>query len=73
MMNFPITSGCGTLILLIASLSPWQMPTLENHLSCRLRIVNGWGWDDALKDVGITVQFLCSDYVKAKYAEKIGS
>lgn len=32
-----------------------------------------WGWDDALKDVGITVQFLCSDYVKAKYAERIGS
>jgi hypothetical protein len=31
-----------------------------------------WGWKDSLKEVGITVQFLCSDYVKAKYQEKIG-
>lgn len=31
-----------------------------------------WGWKDALEEVGITVQFLCSDYVKAKYQEKIG-
>ena len=32
-----------------------------------------WGWDDALKDVGITVHFLCPNYVKSKYAEKMGS
>ncbi len=32
-----------------------------------------WGWKDTLKEVGITVQFLCSDYVKAKYQEKIGT
>ena len=32
-----------------------------------------WGWKDALEKVGITVQFLCSDYVKAKYQEKIGT
>ena len=32
-----------------------------------------WGWKDALEEVGITVQFLCSDYVKAKYQEKIGT
>jgi len=31
-----------------------------------------WGWKDALAQVGITVQFLCPDYVEAKYAEKIG-
>lgn len=30
-----------------------------------------WGWKDALADVGITVQFLCPEYVKAKYAEKM--
>ncbi len=32
-----------------------------------------WGWKDALKDVGITVHFLCPEYVKTKYEEKIGS
>jgi hypothetical protein len=31
-----------------------------------------WGWKDALTEVGITVHFLCSDYVKTKYEEKIG-
>lgn len=31
-----------------------------------------WGWNAALKDVGITVQFLCPEYVKAKYKEKFG-
>lgn len=31
-----------------------------------------WGWKDALKDVGITVHFLCPEYVATKYAEKIG-
>lgn len=30
-----------------------------------------WGWKDALADVGITVYFLCPDYVEAKYTEKI--
>lgn len=32
-----------------------------------------WGWKDALGEVGITVQFLCPEYVEAKYAEKIGT
>lgn len=32
-----------------------------------------WGWKDALADVGITVQFLCPEYVEAKYAEKMGT
>ena len=32
-----------------------------------------WGWNDALKDVGIAVDFLCRDYVQTKYAEKMGS
>jgi len=32
-----------------------------------------WGWKDALAEVGITVNFLCPDYVKSKYAEKIGT
>ena len=29
-----------------------------------------WGWNPALQEVGITVQFLCFDYIKAKYEEK---
>ncbi len=29
-----------------------------------------WGYKDALQDVGITVNFLCPEYAKAKYEEK---
>jgi len=32
-----------------------------------------WGWKDALSDVGITVDFVCPDYIEQKYEEKIGS
>jgi len=32
-----------------------------------------WGWQDPLAEVGITVHFLCSDYAKAKYEEKMGA
>ena len=31
-----------------------------------------WGWKDALAEVGITVHFLCPEYAKAKYTEKMG-
>lgn len=31
-----------------------------------------WGWKDGLLEKGVTVCFLCPDYVKAKYAEKMG-
>ncbi len=31
------------------------------------------GWEKALAKVGITVDFLCRDYVQTKYAKKIGS
>ena len=30
-----------------------------------------WGWKDALNDVGISVDFLCPDYVEKKYHEKM--
>lgn len=30
-----------------------------------------WGWKDALSEVGIDVRFLCPDYVKEKYANKL--
>lgn len=32
-----------------------------------------WGWKNALKEVGLNVDFLCPDYVKNKYEEKFGS
>lgn len=30
-----------------------------------------WGWRKALSEVGIDVEFLCPDYVKEKYREKV--
>ena len=30
-----------------------------------------WGWKDALNEAGITVRFLCEDWIKKKYAEKM--
>lgn len=32
-----------------------------------------WGWKEALEEVGIAVRFLCGDYVRAKYEEKMGT
>jgi len=31
-----------------------------------------WGFKDVLNDVGISVTFLCPEYVKAKYEKKVG-
>jgi len=31
-----------------------------------------WGWKDALAETGITAHFVCPEYAKAKYAEKMG-
>jgi len=31
-----------------------------------------WGWKDALAEAGITVNFLCPDYIKVKYAVNEG-
>lgn len=32
-----------------------------------------WGWKEALADVGITVEFLCPDYVEGKFVKKMGT
>lgn len=32
-----------------------------------------WGWKGALAQAGITVHFLCKDYVKAMYDKKMGT
>ncbi len=31
-----------------------------------------WGWKDALSECGIAVQFMCENYIEAKYQEKMG-
>ncbi|WP_319405274.1 hypothetical protein [uncultured Desulfosarcina sp.] len=31
-----------------------------------------WGWKDALGEVGVSVHFLCPDYIERKYVEKMG-
>jgi hypothetical protein len=31
-----------------------------------------WGWRKALKEVGITVLFICPRYSRRKFAEKMG-
>ena len=51
----------------VANAHPEKPPILQSTDS------KWWGWKDALKDVGIAVQFLCPEYIKAKYDEKIGS
>jgi hypothetical protein len=32
-----------------------------------------WGWKEPLSDVGITVNFLCPDFIEAKYLKKMGN
>ena len=32
-----------------------------------------WGWKDALEEIGITTHFVCPEYAKKKYAEKMGT
>ncbi|HPM01303.1 MAG TPA: hypothetical protein PK816_04015 [Candidatus Cloacimonadota bacterium] len=31
-----------------------------------------WGWKDALSECGITVQFMCEEYIQTKYQKKMG-
>lgn len=49
----------------VANAHPQKPPILQATDS------KWWGWKDALAEVGITVHFLCSDYVKCKYREKL--
>ncbi len=50
----------------VANAHPEKPPVLQATDS------KWWGWKDALADVGITVHFLCPDYAKKKYEEKMG-
>lgn len=31
-----------------------------------------WGWQNALKEIGVTICFLCPEEIQVKYAEKMG-
>lgn len=42
-------------------------PTILQATDCKW-----WGWEDALSECCITVQFLCEYYIQTKYQEKIG-
>lgn len=51
----------------VANAHPAKPPVLQATDS------KWWGWKDALNEVGITVQFLCPDYVASKYQEGFGT
>ncbi|MEJ7594367.1 MAG: hypothetical protein WKF77_22760 [Planctomycetaceae bacterium] len=51
----------------VANAHPDKPPILEATDS------KWWGWKDSLAEVGITVIFLCEDFVEQKYQEKMGS
>lgn len=48
----------------VANAHPQKPPILQATDS------KWWGWKDGLKDKGIEVLFLCSDYVREKYTRK---
>jgi hypothetical protein len=50
----------------VANAHPQKPPILEATDS------KWWGWKDGLSSVGITVTFLCRDYIERKYKEKMG-
>lgn len=50
----------------VANAHPAKPPILEATDS------KWWGWKNALVEAGITVIFLCEDWIKAKYQEKMG-
>lgn len=49
----------------VANAHPDKPPILEATDS------KWWGWKEALLESGITVNFLCPDYIKAKYQQKM--
>jgi hypothetical protein len=45
----------------------------ENPLILQATDSKWWGWKDTLAELGISVQFLCPDYVRSKYGKKMGA
>ena len=50
----------------VANTHPQKPPILQATDS------KWWGWSQGLQEVGITVHFVCSEYIEIKYAEKMG-
>ena len=71
--EFPIHDGLADFdksdrkFVAVANAHPEKPPILQATDS------KWWGWKDDLAKVGITVPFLCRDYVQTKYTKKIGS
>jgi hypothetical protein len=63
LLNFDISDRK---FVAVANNHPNKPPILEATDS------KWWGWKDALDQVGITVKFICPQYAKAKYGEKMG-
>ena len=63
LINFDISDRK---FIAVANAHPEKPPILQST-NCKW-----WGWKDALKEVGVSVYFLCPEYVKEKYKEKIG-
>lgn len=51
----------------VANAHPAKPPVLQATDS------KWWGWKDALEEAGITVRFLCPNYVESKYQDKFGT
>ena len=70
--EFPIHAGLDDFdksdrkFVAVANAHPDKPPILQ-ATDCKW-----WEWKDALAESGITVYFLCPEYVEAKYAEKMG-
>jgi hypothetical protein len=71
--EFPICAGLDDFdksdrkFVAVANAHPEKPPILQATDS------KWWGWQAALAGFGITVHFLCPEYVEAKYAEKMGT
>lgn len=70
--EFPIHAGLDDFdksdrkFVAVANAHPEKPPILQATDSKR------WGWKDALAEAGISVHFLCPEYVEVKYAERMG-
>jgi len=68
--EFPVHRGLANFdkadkkFVAVANVHPDRPPILQATDS------KWWGWKDALAKVGISVQFLCPQYIEAKYREK---
>ncbi len=70
--EFPVHTGLENFdksdrkFVAVANAHPAKPPILQATDS------KWWGWQDALMEVGITVQFICPAYAETKYAKKTG-